>query len=751
MATIKDIARIAGVSQGTVSNVLNGRNNVSAEKIRLVHKVAQQLGYSINMPAQQLRGTSKGVPTVALILPNVSERKYNQIFETVEDYFKRQKKNVFLFVTGDLLHVEQSIVETIAAMRVAGVISVTCCHDGNRIYKPLVQSGSQVIFLLRDSNGCGDLITFDYYRAGQEVAAKVLSFGVKTVGIVDSPDNFSGNVSFKKGLQDMFHHSHDTAGLTEPTLSSYKTTLSSVGKTIAHLFVENSVPELILCASSEYADQIRFAVEVTAPPRVPIIITLSDYALCMPKSPALHYYLDYRRLAAEAAEQLDQKICAAQEKTTSTFPAPCTAVLPPKGFLPGPPLIRTKTTELNVLLMKGQMADALISTAGRFSAQSNIKVNFTVLPPEEIYKKCMDMENDDVFDVVRVSVSVLPIMPKQAFRPFEESDYRAITSGMTPVIVGPLSLVNNVPYAVPFDVGSQVLVYRKDIFMDPMVKRLYFEQYGESLEVPTDFNSFNRIVSYFNRSKDPFSPVKYGATASIGTDSEAFLSFILRYRALIKESYNEYSLDDFSLSDCCEAFTQCRDFYKDACVISTSSWFGKAHDNFTSGNSAMEIIAFNYASDITDLHTLAANTQIGCSMVPGRQPVLGGGSLLITNRCKEYQAALKFVSWACGRDDAELLTYLGGTSPHLHVYQNQEILKLYPWYRLFLETLELSSYRKIWDQFHVYKLEHLIGRAVRCVAFGKMTPEEASSFVAARLSSCRLKSAAASFGTGATL
>ncbi|MCA5011197.1 LacI family DNA-binding transcriptional regulator, partial [Clostridioides difficile] len=45
MVTIKDIARAAGVAQGTVSNVLNEKGNVSSEKIKQVMDAAASLGY----------------------------------------------------------------------------------------------------------------------------------------------------------------------------------------------------------------------------------------------------------------------------------------------------------------------------------------------------------------------------------------------------------------------------------------------------------------------------------------------------------------------------------------------------------------------------------------------------------------------------------------------------------------------------------------------------------------------------------
>ena len=54
MVTIKDVARDAGVSVGTVSNVLNG-GRVSEARRKLVEASIEKLGYQVNTLAQGMR------------------------------------------------------------------------------------------------------------------------------------------------------------------------------------------------------------------------------------------------------------------------------------------------------------------------------------------------------------------------------------------------------------------------------------------------------------------------------------------------------------------------------------------------------------------------------------------------------------------------------------------------------------------------------------------------------------------------
>ena len=109
MATILDVARLAGVSQGTVSNVLNGKGNVSSEKIRVVEEAAQQLGYTINERARILRkGTGK---VVGVILPTVESRQYREFYYSLKYYVESNGYSTELFLTNNSPQVELEMIQ----------------------------------------------------------------------------------------------------------------------------------------------------------------------------------------------------------------------------------------------------------------------------------------------------------------------------------------------------------------------------------------------------------------------------------------------------------------------------------------------------------------------------------------------------------------------------------------------------------------------------------------------------------------
>ena len=124
MPTIKDIAKAAGVSHGTVSNVLNKRGNVSYEKIQLVEATARAMGYALDEKASQLRkGT---VNLIALILPTLEETRYTDLYIGVMRSAEEKGYTVRLFQTDDMPYLERRAMAEAIACKACAVLAVSC-------------------------------------------------------------------------------------------------------------------------------------------------------------------------------------------------------------------------------------------------------------------------------------------------------------------------------------------------------------------------------------------------------------------------------------------------------------------------------------------------------------------------------------------------------------------------------------------------------------------------------------------------
>ncbi len=103
--SLHDVARIADVSVGTVSNYLNDSAPVSLETRRRIQEAIDKLGYRRNELARSLRRSK--TKTLGVILPNVVNPFYTAIFDGAEQEAQKQGYTVALGIT----HYNDSLLE----------------------------------------------------------------------------------------------------------------------------------------------------------------------------------------------------------------------------------------------------------------------------------------------------------------------------------------------------------------------------------------------------------------------------------------------------------------------------------------------------------------------------------------------------------------------------------------------------------------------------------------------------------------
>lgn len=120
MATIRDVARAAGVSIATVSFTLNGTKNVSEDLRRRVLAAVKDVGYSPNSLAQGLKkGTTR---LLGLILPDITNPYFAALARAAETAATARGYTVLLCNSDEDAEKEATCLTLMRAQRVAGII-----------------------------------------------------------------------------------------------------------------------------------------------------------------------------------------------------------------------------------------------------------------------------------------------------------------------------------------------------------------------------------------------------------------------------------------------------------------------------------------------------------------------------------------------------------------------------------------------------------------------------------------------------
>ena len=127
--TSEDVARAAGVSQGTVSMILNRKANVSfgAETIRKVEEAARELGYEV--PKRKTRKETRQ-KLIVVFCPTLTNPYYVMLLQGIEEVAKEKGYGVFVCNTQRDLRIEENYLRMMKSVQPLGII-YTCNPSGS--------------------------------------------------------------------------------------------------------------------------------------------------------------------------------------------------------------------------------------------------------------------------------------------------------------------------------------------------------------------------------------------------------------------------------------------------------------------------------------------------------------------------------------------------------------------------------------------------------------------------------------------
>ena len=120
MATLKDVAREAGLSVGTVSRVLNNRGYISDETRAKVYAAMEALNYQPNEVARSL--SKKTTNTIGVIMPHIRHPYFAEMISNIENAASNRGYKILLANSKGADHKEKEYLEMCTSNRVAGVI-----------------------------------------------------------------------------------------------------------------------------------------------------------------------------------------------------------------------------------------------------------------------------------------------------------------------------------------------------------------------------------------------------------------------------------------------------------------------------------------------------------------------------------------------------------------------------------------------------------------------------------------------------
>lgn len=285
--TLAEVARHAGVTPATVSNVLRNRGRVGEVTRQRVLEAIEALGYRPHLPARAL--AEGRAPTIALMVASIANPFYPEFALAVENALRSSGQFLIICNTDGDPHTGRAYLEQIAGTLSAGVLVMNANLDFDDLRLTELRGAPVVLCMWEKPLEPPGLpcVAVDFRLAGELAARHLIELGHRRIGaIVGSKAH-----GIHAARYDGFVAAMEAAGLdakTAPLIHAIDTTQGGYAAArelltrhpdLTALFATNDLPAL---GAMQAAADLGFEV-----PRQLSVVGITDIQLASESRPAL--------------------------------------------------------------------------------------------------------------------------------------------------------------------------------------------------------------------------------------------------------------------------------------------------------------------------------------------------------------------------------------------------------------------------------------------------------------------------------
>ncbi|MBR9911428.1 MAG: LacI family transcriptional regulator [Gammaproteobacteria bacterium] len=254
MATINDVAELAGVSVKTVSRYLSGFEGISAKTVARIEKATTELEYFPSAAARSLRGQTTGI--VSLIADNLTTSPFAaDIVKGVHAVCEKNDKLLLIGETGENQKTFEKLVDRFRQQKTEAIITAASHHKTIHITQSFEQCPLVLVNCFDDQRKYPSIVPDDR-QGSYDLTRRLLALGHKNIAFVMLPEDMVATRLRRQGFEEAMH---EAGAEINPKWMIYSTvrrppdTLQWLRSVLETMLAPRKRPTAILCGNDKMA------------------------------------------------------------------------------------------------------------------------------------------------------------------------------------------------------------------------------------------------------------------------------------------------------------------------------------------------------------------------------------------------------------------------------------------------------------------------------------------------------------------